>query len=258
MLLTRPKDTMHPDPEAPRRRVPIGTGGGSPVLRLQPAPFPDPPTLIALIEQDPSLIGAGFHPAAREVPLPAAAGLPRAGLIGADAEGRLVAVVVVRTFDGAGLEAAHALRGWLEETAPTLRTLCPALARAGAGARCVVLAERVEPAATTFLRSAPAGFPEVMEVALFDTASGPAIWLSPAGAAARAARPAPAPPAEHATRPAVGATSPLTSSDPLAGIPLTVEEAAEFRRLSEAAPQRSEPQSSPHPARAWRHLIVEN
>ena len=246
MVLTFRLGDPYPGHGAPREGAIRGAGGTLSAARLQPLPFPDPPSLISLIEKDPSLVESGLRPAARQIPMPASAGGGNVDLACVDSAGRLVAILVVPRVTGSVLEAAMAARAWLGEGLPTLRALCPALAGASPEVRCLLLAGSVEPGAALLLADA-AGRLEVLVATLFETSSGQAAWIRPA---------APAPRAAGARREPQGPTA--TRRDPHAGIPVTAEEANEFRRIAVPAPLETRREAESAPALDWRRHFVEN
>jgi hypothetical protein len=196
-----------------------------PPARLQPIPFPDPRRFIALLDDDLSVIETGLRIAARDVPLPPDAGGGAIEALCADASGRALALRIAERIDPHGLFDALAARSWLQENLATLRAVCPALAGVAREARCLVIAGRIDPAAAAPLEPLGASAPELYQVELFQTAAGIALNLKRVIAATVDRG--------RAVAPAAKQTSPATGTgDPLSGIPLSSEEAAEFRRLA--------------------------
>jgi hypothetical protein len=152
-----------------------------------------------------------------------------------------------------------AARGWISESLPTLRSLRPDLP-AGGEIRCVLLTSRVDDAAGALLSLLAGAAPEVLMVHAFDSPSG--LALSVVAAASTVALPA-------AVRPR---PSPVPSSaaergaSPLAGIPLTADEMAEFRRVisprspvpRSPSPAGPRPATDFHPASDFRGRFLEN
>ncbi|MBI3450718.1 MAG: hypothetical protein HY049_17615 [Acidobacteria bacterium] len=209
-----------------------------PAARLQPLPFPDPARLLDLIEQEPSLIEAGLTLVARRLPIPVKGDAVTLDGLAYDARGRCVAIRAVECLTPRSVEQMLVARGWIAESLETLRALSPQLAKCGNGARALLMAGSVEPAAATLLAHLASGAPEVLEVHAFELPTGLALHVTaltpiPAGSARPAA---PAPSAKPA---------PIDREmNPLAGIPLTSDELAEFRRLSMARPQAAKPGAS--------------
>ena len=198
-----------------------------PAARLQPLPFPDPARLLDLIEQEPSLIEPGLTIVARRLPIPFKDEALTLDGLAYDARLRCVAIRAVECLTPQAVEQMLVARGWIAECMETLRALSPQLARCGNGARAMLIAGSVEPAASTLLAHLASAAPEVLEVHLFELPTGLALDVRvvvPVTTAARPSAPAQTP------RPA-----PIEREmNPLAGIPLTSEELAEFRRLSTA------------------------
>ncbi len=223
-----------------------------PASRLQPLPLFEPGRLIAFIEQDPSLIEPGLRPIAREIPIPSVGAGARIDILAAGAGGSLVAIRIAGEMTGVDLEIALATRIWLQENRPTLRTLNPDLAECGGEVRCLILAGTVTPAARAFLAHMAEPSPEVLEIACFESASGPAICVQPVRPATpvRETRTPRARPSTMQEEP-VRLPSPARLGDPLSGIPISPEEAAEFRRLAPPHPARGarrEPRAAQGPA----------
>jgi len=210
-----------------------------PASRLQPLPFFEPGRLIAFIEQDPSLLEPGLRLIAREVPMPSVGAGAKIDLLAADGDGRVVAILIAAGMTGGHLETALAARTWLRENHPTLRSLNPVLAECGEEVRCLILAGAITRAGRAFLAHMAEPRPEVLEVSCFESASGPAICVQPV----RPGIPFPEvrPPEERAPalrETVAGFTPRARLGDPLSGIPISPEEAAEFRRLVSPPPAR--------------------
>lgn len=222
-----------------------------PASRLQPLPLFEPGRLIAFIEQDPSLIEPGLRPIAREIPMPSVGAAARIDILAAGAGGGLVAILIAGEMTGSDLEVALAARTWLQENHPTLRSLNPDLAECGEGVRCLILAGTITPAARAFLAHMAEPRPEVLEITCFESASGPAVCVQPVrpGVPVRETRTPRTRPSTMREEP-VGLPSPARLGDPLSGIPISPEEAAEFRRLASPHPARGagrEPRPAPGP-----------
>lgn len=197
-----------------------------PATRLKPLPFTEPERLARWIEEDPSLLESGLRIVGRHVPLPASGGSLLADLLAIDRHGRPAVVFIGESIGARALEAALAARGWLRQSLPALRTLCPALAEATYETRAILIGGRVEEATDLIAAGLSTLRLEIFRASVFETASGAAISLEPAYGPAWPSEPA-----------ATGAEAPAASgaeaaADPLAGIPLTSEEVEEFRRLA--------------------------
>ena len=197
-----------------------------PPSRLQPLPFVEPARLIAYLEQDPSLLEAGLTLLARRLPVPAAGPGLVIDLLALDGAGALTAIDVSELATGRTLEKCLAIRSWLQSNLSTLRSLVPGLAAAGREIRSVLISGHFAPAARSILLQISSQRPETLEVQIFEGPSGPALCfqtlpgLQPAGDAPL-----------FESGPALEAVASPAPSDPLAGIPLSAEEAEEFRSL---------------------------
>lgn len=207
-----------------------------PAARLQPIPFPKPQRFIDLLDGDLSVIEPGLRIAARDVPLPDDAGGGAIEALCADASGKALALKIVERIDPHGLFDALAARSWLQENLATLRAVCPALAGGAREARCLVLAGKVDPAASAILEPLGLSAPDLYLVDLFQTGGGVAVTMKQVAPAIADRGPGVAPGARPEP-PAPGA------GDPLSGIPLSADEAAEFRRL--AAEHTARPAARP-------------
>jgi hypothetical protein len=230
-----------------------------PAARLQPLPFLEPTRLLDLVEQDPSLIEAGLRIVARRVSLPVKSGGTVLDALASDSRNRCVLLRSAESLTPRIIEEILAARGWISESLPTLRSLRPDLP-AGGEIRCVLLTSRVDEAAGALLSLLAGAAPEVLMVHAFDSPSGLALSVVAAATAVAipaAARPRPSPtPSPAAER----------RPSPLAGIPLTADEMAEFRRVSSArshvarSPSAAEPRPATdfHPASDFRGRFLEN
>jgi hypothetical protein len=226
-------------------------GGTLPAARLQPLPFLEPHRLLDLLEEDLSVIEAGLRVAARDVPIPSAGVDLRADALCTDSSRRVVVMTVAERLDAATLGRAIEARSWIETSLPALRALSPALQGDARDVRCVVLTSRIEPSATSLLSRIAEPRPTVYEISFFESPTGIAIDVRSAssGASSRERhRPERRGEREH------GETSvPVEGGgDPLAGIPLTAAEAAEFRRMADARAARSPIPSDPRPSQPAR------
>jgi len=229
-----------------------------PAARLQPLPFLEPTRLLDLVDQDPSLIEAGLRIVARHVALPVNGGGIVLDALASDARGSCVLLRIIERITPRIIEGTLAARGWISDTLPTLRILRPDLGSSNE-IRCVLLASGLEEAAASLLALLAGSAPEVLLVHAFDSPAGLALSVggAPSGAKAAGGRsrlsPAPTTVAEMKT-------------SPLAGIPLTADEVAEFRKVSSArphsqrspSPAESRPASDFHPATDFRGGFLEN
>ena len=214
-----------------------------PAARLKPLPFPDPQSLVSLVEQDPLLIESGLRVAARGVPLPPSAGGGVIDALAADASGGAVLLRAVETVTTGAIGECIAASVYVAENLATLRALCPALAGASPKVRCLILASRVEAGAEALQAMLGDGRPEIFDIALFDSSSGMAISARPHEAKSHA----------PAAMPFHGEATATASADPLSGIAVSAEEADEFRRLAAAQPLPPiRPAPSAHDAREAR------
>ncbi|HXI02602.1 MAG TPA: hypothetical protein VNI57_05440 [Candidatus Saccharimonadales bacterium] len=201
-----------------------------PATRLQPLPFPEPERFIAFIEEEPSLLEPGLRIVAKRLPLPGAGPGVAVDLLALDSGGRVTAIDVREVIAARSLETAAAARSWLRGNLSTVRALCPALAGAGAQPRSVIIGGRIDPAADVLLGILAPPHPTLYQASLFDSPTGPAISFRTLSIS----RPlVSAPSGEDA-----GSSAPPGAGDPLAGIPLTADEVAEFRRLVPRYPVR--------------------
>lgn len=216
-----------------------------PATRLKPLPFLEPERLIALVEQDPSLLEEGLRVVARGIPVPALAPEARIDLLAIDSEKRLNAILIAGSAGAEFLERGLGLRGWLAENLATLRAVMPGLAGCSNRLRIRILTGALVPSTESFLVQLESARPEVSLLEFFESPTGIALAVrpwAPAGAKPES-RPAPAPPA---ARPEELKIEP-PGEDPLSGIPLSAEEAAEFRKLA-AHPATRRPRREPRPA----------
>jgi hypothetical protein len=222
-----------------------------PATRLQPLPFPEPERFVAYIEEDPSLIEPGLRIVARRLPLPGAGDGVGVDLLAVDTQGRITAIDVRPQMTVHSVETAMAARSWIQGNLPTLKALCPSLEDAAAHTRSLLIGGRMDPSLESFVSLLAPPRPDLLEASLFDSPSGPAISLRPVGVAA------PMPTVRRAHVPALAERLPDSPSaevpaDPLAGIPLTAEELAEFRQImasrpGPAASSRSGGSATPRP-----------
>jgi len=215
-----------------------------PAARLQPLEVFDPDRILTLLEEDPSLIEPGLRLAGRDIPLPDSAGGGSVQALCVDAAGRAAGVWILGRLSAGDLGACMAARQWIEEALPTLRAVSPSLKGNGAEVRCLILTGRVDPSAAALLASVMDRRPTVLEIALFESPDGIAVNVRPAAG-------------EPGNRPAVP-RQPSTppGADPLTAIPLTSEEASEFRRLVDARPQGPAPRAEDRAA-APERIVAE-
>ena len=141
-------------------------------------PFLEPGRLVAYIEKDPSLFEVGLSVVAREIPIPAAAPGAKLDLLALDAETTLTAITVSELATGRTIETCLAMRAWLQENLTTLRAMTPQLGKAsGTAMRSVLLAGHVSPAARNFVSQLAEPRPEIFEVQIFSSPTGPAIAM---------------------------------------------------------------------------------
>jgi len=207
-----------------------------PAARLQPLPFPEPSHLIDLVEQDPSLLEPGLRVVVRRVPLPDKIGAGSLDALAVDASGRCVGLRVAERATPHVLEEAIAARAWLSEAMPTLRAVCPQIGSSPHVRFLILASDRDEMSAAIQAFLAAAGV-EVARVQAFDSPSGLALCVRTPGARA----PQPEAPAATAIPKAPSAVTAGRRSDPLSGIPLSAEEAAEFGRLNSMTPPHRPP-----------------
>jgi hypothetical protein len=232
-----------------------------PPSRLQPLPFPEPARLTDLLEHEPSLLEEGLSVVARDLPFPSVGPDSALELLTADGQGRVTAISVAVELTVQKIEETLEIRSWIERNIGTLAAIAPSLKGCSGPARCLLLAGDLSPGARRLLAFLAEPRPEVFRVDLFDSPSGPAICLRPAIPAGKGVTGAsfsrdaqrtetPGPPQEE------------RGTDPLVGMPLSAEEAAEFRRL--AVPQEVRPAAVERHGRAaplepvGRAMIVEN
>jgi len=230
-----------------------------PAARLQPVPFLESARLLDLVEQDPSLVEAGLRIVSRQVSLPAKGGGIVLDALASDARGRCVLLRAIEKVTPRIVEETLAAREWISRCLPTLRSLRPDLP-VNNEIRCLLLTSEVEEAAASILSLLAGSAPEILEVHAFNSPSGLALSVGTAASGADVASrrqphpPAPPPPAAE------------RKLSPLAGIPLTADEVAEFRKVSSIRPQAqrstSPPDSRPatdfHPATDFRGGFLEN
>jgi len=224
-----------------------------PAARLKPLPFPDPARLIDLVEQDPSLVEPGLRIAARRIPLPHRAGGMTLDALALDAAGRCLLLRAAEILTARTLEEALAARAWIVESLPAIGSLCPPLAGAKADVRCLLLTSRLDESAAPLIAILEGAGVEVSEVQAFDSPGGLALSV-------RSLAPRAKPPALERSGRALAAPEGARErrADPLAGIPLSAEEAAEFRKLSseDVEAQRSVVGADRRPATAFRPTTI--
>lgn len=227
-----------------------------PAARLKPLPFPEPSRLLDLVEQDPSLVEPGFRLVARRVPLPPRGGGIVLDALASDASGRCVLLRAIEKLTPRGIEEILTARAWITENLPTLKALCPQLGVGAGETRCLVLASEIEEPTESLLSLLAGASVEIVEVHAFDSPSGLALSVRALAPHAKK-RPVDAPASTGAEE---------RRSNPLAGIPLTADEVAEFRKLVSSPPQtqraaftaEQRPSTAYHPATDLRGAFLEN
>lgn len=222
-----------------------------PVARLKPLPFLAS-RLTALLEEDPSPIEPGLRVAARKVPLPDAAGGGAFDLLAADEAGRAAGVRILERVEAGAVAWALGARAWLQTILPTLRAVCPALQGEGGETRCLLVGGVVDPAAVRLVEAISEGRIRLLEAALFESPAGAALSVRAVAGEApspRVSAPRAGAGAADLERPSAG-----PGADLLTGIPLTAEEAAEFRRIEVRGSDRAAPAASAGPKGTPRPL----